>query len=269
MCVDTVFIPLELRCLQPFRTVLVRLGGNFDGGYAVPVRALQGVTSCVSIGLGRNWNFERCLKDRFGVKQIVVYDGSVGLLTFASDILAALRDFVFRRRKFEHFLKNFTFCCQYLNFFRGTIVHEKKMIVETLVDDSQLSINTILNQIHEPEKTIVKIDIEGDEYGLSRQLLDSAKFRRSRIVIMEWHETEKQRVKFLEFVRNMAESHYLVHLHENNFSPLADDSLPVTLELVWQCKSIEVLNERVEKLPITGVDSPNNRSKPTQNFRFL
>jgi len=267
--VDNVLIPIELRCLQPFRTELIRLGSDFDGGYAVPVKALQEVKSCVSIGMGRNWNFEKCLKDQFGVKQIIVYDGSVGLLTFALDFVAAFRDFIFGRRKFERFLKNFLFCFQYLKFFRKSVVHEKKMIVETSLNNDQLSIKSVFNQIRDPEETIIKIDIEGDEYGLSRQLLNSVKFRRSRIIIMEWHETEKYRNKFLEFVCEMSESHYLVHLHENNCSPLAHDLLPVTLELVWQSKKLGVLNDRVEKLPIIGVDSPNKSSKPTHKFSFL
>ena len=268
LLVDTVLIPIELRCLQPFRTKLIRLGSDFDGGYAVPAEAIQEVKSCVSIGLGRNWDFEKCLKDQFGVNQIIVYDGTVGLLVFAMDFVAAFRDFMFGRRKFERLLKNFLFCFQYLRFFRKSVVHKKKMIVETSVDSSQMSIESVLKQIRKPKETIFKIDIEGDEYGLAKQLLNSAKFRRCRIVIMEWHETDRHRNKFLEFVCEMSESHYLVHLHENNCSPLADDLLPVTLELVWQSKEIEVLNDRVEKLPIIGVDSPNKVSKPTHSFSF-
>jgi hypothetical protein len=266
---DTVLIPIELRCLQPFRTDLIRIGSDFDGGYAVPVEATKEIKNCVSIGLGRNWNFEKCLKKQFGVNQIIVYDGSVGLLTFTLDSVAAFRDFILGRRKFASFKKHVLFCIQYLKFFRKSVIHKKKMIVEISADNNQLCIESVLNQIREPRETIIKIDIEGAEYRLSRQLLNSAKFRKIRMVIMEWHDTDRHRDKFLEFVGEMAETHYLVHLHENNCSPLADDLLPVTLELVWQSKKKEVLNERVEKLPIIGVDSPNKSSKPAHDFRFL
>jgi hypothetical protein len=266
---DTVLIPIEIRCLQPFRTDLIRIGSDFDGGYAVPVEAMKEIKNCVSFGLGRNWNFEKCLKDQFGVNQIIVYDGSVGLLTFTLDFIAAFRDFILGRRKFASFKKSFLFCIQYLKFFRKNVIHIKKMIARTSVDNDHLGIESVLNQVWNPEGTIFKIDIEGDEYGLAEPLLHSSKFRRSQIVIMEWHETEKRRIQFLEFVQGMSESHYLVHLHENNYSPLAVDLLPVTLELVWQSKKKEVLNERVEKLPIIGVDSPNKSSKPAHDFRFL
>ena len=268
LLVDAAPIPIELRCLQPFRTELIRLGSPFDGGYAVPAGAIKEVKSCISIGLGRNWSFEKCLKDQFGINQIIVYDGSVGLFTFTLDSVAAFRDFMLGRRKFATLKKNFLFCFQYLKFFRKSVTHKKKMIVGASADKSQLSIESVLNQIREPEETIFKIDIEGDEYRLSRQLLNSTKFIKIRIVIMEWHETDRHRDKFLEFVNEMAETHYLIHLHENNCSPLAYDLLPVTLELVWQSKEIEVLKDRVEKLPLIGVDSPNKNSKPTHSFSF-
>ena len=245
------------------------MGDKSDGGYALPAKAIHGIKSCISIGLGGNWSFEKSLKDEFGIQRIIIYDGTVGLCAFVLDAIAAFRDFILRRRSFNHLYKRILFCFQYFKFFRRRIVHEKKMIVETSASKKQLSIGDVLNRIRQPEETILKIDIEGNEYGLARQLLTAAKFRRIRILIMEWHETERCRSEFLQFVHEMSVSHYLVHLHENNCTPLAADLLPITLQLVWQSKKIEVLDERVEKLPIIGIDCPNNHKNPAHNFKFF
>lgn len=75
-------LPVNLSVLSPFKTDLERIGVHRDGGYAVNPRALREVKSCVSIGLGMDWSFERDLHLRFGISEIVVFDGTVSLSTY-------------------------------------------------------------------------------------------------------------------------------------------------------------------------------------------
>ena len=55
---------------------LVRVGSIYDGGYVLPKILLKNTNLLISLGIGDNWEFERCFSKSSKCK-IVAYDHSI------------------------------------------------------------------------------------------------------------------------------------------------------------------------------------------------
>ena len=248
-------LPTSLNILSPFKTGLVRVGAPRDGGYAVNPKIMGNAKSCVTFGLGMDWSFEKEIYTRYGISQITVYDGSVSFFTYVEHVGRIFKEMVIRQEKpraLAYAIVRQLF--GYLSFFRGAVKHEKKMVVVEPCRENEIGINEVFGSVSDPMTMITKIDIEGGEYQLIDKLLNSADFRKSLLIIMEWHQTFEKREELLRFADAISETHYLIHLVGNSGAGLAKDGLPEVLEVTWQRKDLESLTERVKKLPIDGVD---------------
>jgi hypothetical protein len=262
-------LPRHLNVLSPFKTDLERVGVHRDGGYALNPRALREAKSCVSIGLGMDWSFERDLHSRYGISEIVVFDGTVSLSTYLKRAAGVFWQMVLFKEKPRAFA--FAIVRQvfgYFLFFHGTAKHQKKMVVSRPLKKNEVDISEILNSASEPKSMITKIDIEGGEYQLSEKLLLSSAFRDSLTIIMEWHDTHVKRDDFLRFVNEMSSTHFLIHIVGNSGAGVAGDGLPEVLEITWQRKDLESLFERVKKLPVEGVDFAHAENRPLYELEF-
>lgn len=259
----------NLNVLSPFKTDLERIGVHRDGGYAINPRALREAKSCVSVGLGMDWSFERDLHSRYDISEIVVFDGTVSLSTYLKRAVEVFGQMVLLNEKPRAFA--FAVVRQvfgYFFFFHRIAKHQKKMVVSKPLEKNEVDISEILNSASDPKSMITKIDIEGGEYQLSEKLLSSPAFRDSLLIIMEWHDTQVKRDDFLRFVNEMSSTHYLIHIVGNSGAGVADDGLPEVLEITWQRKDFESLFERVKKLPIEGVDFAHAENRPLYQLEF-
>lgn len=262
-------LPVNLSVLSPFKTDLERIGVHRDGGYAVNPRALREAKSCVSIGLGMDWSFERDLHLRYGISEIVVFDGTVSLSTYLKRSAGVFWQMVLFKEKPRAFA--FAIVRQvfgYFFFFHRSAKHQKKMVVSNPIKKNEVGIDEIFKNVTDSNSLITKIDIEGGEYQLTEKLLSSSAFRNSITIVMEWHDTHLKRDDFLRFVNEMSRTHYLIHIVGNSGAGLADDGLPEVLEITWQRKDLESLLERVKKLPIEGVDFAHAENRPLYDLEF-
>ena len=262
-------LPEDLSVLSPFKTDLERVGVHRDGGYAVNPRALRGAKSCVAIGLGMDWSFERDLYSRYGISEIVVFDGTVSLTTYLKRAAGVFWQMVLFKEKPRAFA--FAMIRQvlgYLSFFHGVAKHQKKMVVSKPLKKNEVDIAEIFKNVSDSKSMITKIDIEGGEYQLIEELVSSSAFRASLTIVMEWHDTYVKRDDFLRFVNEMSSTHFLVHIVGNSGSGVAPDGLPEVLEITWQRKDLESLSERVKKLPIEGVDFAHAENRPLYDLEF-
>ena len=262
-------LPEYLNVLSPFKTDLERVGVHRDGGYAANPRALREAKYCVSIGLGMDWSFERDLHSRYGISEIVVFDGTVSLSTYLKRAAGVFWQMVLFREKPRAFA--FAIVRQvfgYFLFFHGTAKHQKKMVVSKPLKKNEVDIAEIFKNVSDSNAMITKIDIEGGEYQLIEKLLSSSAFRNSITIVMEWHDTHVKRDDFLRFVNEMSSTHFLIHIVGNSGAGIADDGLPEVLEITWQRKDLESLSERVKKLPIEGVDFAHAENRPLYDLEF-
>ncbi|MDA3017369.1 MAG: hypothetical protein O2841_04965 [Actinomycetota bacterium] len=262
-------LPAYLNVLSPFKTELIRVGVPRDGGYAVNPKALRDAKSCVTFGLGMDWSFEKELHTSFSISKIVVYDGTVSFWTYLKRAIGIFgRMIIFQEKPRALAYAVVRQFIGYLVLFRGAAKHEKKMVVVAPCQENEIGIDEVFRGISDPMTMITKIDIEGGEYQLIDKLLNSVEFRKSLLIIMEWHDTFEKREEFLRFVNAMLETHYLIHLVGNSGTGLATDGLPEVLEITWQHKNFELLTERVKNLPIDGIDFPNGESRGLYALEF-
>ena len=214
--------------LQPFYCKdLVRLGKDNDGGYLINQQDILNTDTLLSLGIGEDWSFE---EEFTGVKgcSLIAYDGSL-----SADKLAANADL--RKR--------------YLNFFSGNRGHVDKNIGIGIKD-------ILFESVLTGEKTFLKCDIEGSEYGILEDIIKYTK--RFTGMVIEFHDINKQEnfYSIINFISKIDQK--LVHIHVNNYSYCITDTgcIPNVLELTFTSSS-NIKLEKIITLP-NSLDMPNN-----------
>ncbi len=191
-----------LNLIKVFKTKLIRLGCDNDGGYLVP-DDLEGIKACFSPGVDTKVDFENDLATK--------------------EIPSFLADFSVENIPNQN--KLFTF--------------EKKFL-GIKNDYENININTWIKK-HFPEKStdefILQMDIEGSEYEVLLNL-EERLLKKFRILIIEFHNLNNlihvNGYKIIKAVfEKILEEFYIVHLHVNNvFPPLCinDILIPPLIE---------------------------------------
>ena len=115
---------------------------------------------------------------------------------------------------------------------------------------------------------ILKIDIEGSEWGLFRQAAPG-ELPCFHQIFGEFHDFDRfyesaWQQTAVAALRRLNETHQLIHVHGNNWAPSFDTGklkLPVSLELTYASKSKYKFAETDEKFP-GPLDRPNIRHRP-------
>jgi len=55
-----------------FKTELIRVGKENDGGYCIPKKSLKNTSILYSFGLGDDWSFEKQFREHSGAKVVCV-----------------------------------------------------------------------------------------------------------------------------------------------------------------------------------------------------
>ena len=242
-------LPLKLK--PQFETELIRLGKNNDGGYLIPKKSLNSSNKLYSFGLDDDYSFEKDFYKKTNV-EVVCYDQSVNFKFFLKPFL------------FGHFSKLFKYI-GYSFFFDGKKrKHLKKNIIPrgTFKFDYEADSADIDSIIKEdPSNDIFfKIDIEGAEYRILRQLIKHSSHISG--LVIEFHDCDLNLDKIINFVENFELQ--IVHIHVNNWSYISSSGLPQCLEITFSPKKFNSkLKDEEKKYPIL-LDQSNN-----SNFKDL
>lgn len=208
--------------LVPYDVPMIRLGRAGDGGYVVPVQALD-AQCLISMGLGTNWSFDQQWHHLAINGHVHAYDGTIDPNTFSVSLKTAYDEFF--QQQVVHYLEN---------------VHAG-------------NINTVLDRA--TGSVFAKIDIEGSEYEIV-----SALGQRENIIgmVIEFHaldlDHEKQRLKQ---ALSALDQFRIVHVHANNFGGIHEDSLPHTLEISFLRKTLCENTSKRYQAYLPGLDSAN------------
>ena len=175
-----------IKCFKPIKTQynLIRIGDKNDGGYLVP-DIINKIRYCVSGGVGHTNEFELQL-EKFGIKSF-------------------LADYSVEEPKN---LNNFDF---------------KKKFLGSYNNLDTININSWIKRFEnkfEPEKSILKLDIEKSEYEVINSI-DEEILKKFKILIIEFHGLEmigeESFYQKLCSVKNKILKNFLtVHIHPNN-----------------------------------------------------
>ena len=86
--------------------------------------------------------------------------------------------------------------------------------------------------------------------------------------MIEFHDTDPLRAVFESQVRGLLDRFVIIHLHGNNITGSAADGLPDVLEITFFSKRFPTTGRHRDRLPLPGLDQPNDPLKPDLALRF-
>ena len=254
---------LELKDFQPFNyDKLVRRGSTNDGGYLIPEDI--SANFLISLGLGDDWKFELDLVRNKHVSKFITFDHTVTLLNL---FIITLN----RKRKFKAFIYRAIVLIRYFRdftFLRKQ--HVKRKITEygSIKNFREINLNEIFKEfVIDLEFTIIlKIDIEGSEFDIIEQVVESSS--QIRVLIIEFHDILEQKDKFKASLQLLKSKFSLIHTHMNNYGEINEFSIPNVCEFTFINHDIYVEQGKVSGLPRVGLDSPSNPGRFDQEIFF-
>jgi len=262
--------------LKPYKSDLIRVGPQGDCGYVIPRSVAENTNGMYSIGISTDWEFEAEMAAKNPKLKIQAFDRTSGWTVFA---YVALRDLLrgdpseSKKMTIGARLKSakryFYLSLRFRLFFSGRKKFERKWVRESSSSKSEISFADSIQGLFDEDEVMLKIDIEGGEYELSKSLIECLKQNSKKIncVVMEFHDTRARRTEFEHLVQGVSSVVPIVHIHGNNCVLVAPDGLPEVVEITF-AKDCE--NNYSEKLifPLAGLDFPNDKSSPDLSFAF-
>lgn len=247
---------------------LLRLGGNFDGGYLVEKNSIEKSESLITLGLGYEWTFEKDYFRRFN-KPIHCYDHTVNYSSIKKLSRKALASSFFRFFKPKYFTqKNFLSNVKkeiflykdYKDLFKNNVKHFTSRVGPGDGPGSDgISLQNILKNI-EQLPCFLKVDIETSEY---RILNDIIKLQDKLTgLAIEFHDIDLHMDKIKSFIESLNMT--LVHIHPMN-QALVVNNVPIQVELTFSKDPIKV-NDNC-KIP-HHLDMPGNPSFQEIDLKF-
>jgi hypothetical protein len=222
-----------LKKLSPVATDknLIRIGSINDGGYIVP-NVLEDIKYCYSAGIGFNYDFEFKLAKK-GIKCFMA-DFSINEIEKNSNLI------------FD------------------------KIFISGNTEDKYLSIEDwIQKKEADPSVgSILKIDVEGDEYKILNSV-NKDFFLKFKIIIIEFHNlhylfNEKFFFSFHDIIEKIINNFYCVHIHPNNDVDFVKKKENITIPPVMEFTFINKKNLKINNQKLffpNKLDSDNNPDK--------
>jgi hypothetical protein len=248
---------------------LRRLGSPHDGGYVVPIDAIERASMMLSFGLSTNWAFERdavALNPRLKVE---AYDHSIGKgmivsLGIRAAVSVPLRLASFSPRGAASSARKVRVSADYFQFFSGERRHHRKRIWYNR-DRGSAAIDEVIDGVSGDGALSIfgKVDVEDTEYRILPAIAQRGDLFTG--LAIEFHDTDICADAFNSVMRQLREHFEVVHVHGNNYGDLSvDGSLPLSFE-------VSLLNRAMFQstpvpytgpLPRPGLDAPNDPRKP-------
>lgn len=193
----------------------IRLGKDHDGGYVVPVEAVEASDALIGYGIADDISFEREFSQRFDKPSFGFDCGVQNIETGDSR-------------------------CHFFSECIGT----SKYLFSNQVSSGHIS--TFSNQLQRMgligKKIFVKMDIEGAEFDVIDDILSHVKNITG--IVLEIHISNRNPKRALETLSSINDHFILVHLHGNNFSNsyfktrYSSHSIPEVFELTYINKNL-------------------------------
>ena len=253
--------------LKPYHTNfsnLIRLGRKSDGGYVIDKRVIRKTKIVITCGLEAEWSFEKEFQEYNKNCKVLAFDHTVDNKFWADRFL---KDFIslmlLRKIKLYQILDVFKFL-QYLSFFKGKNNHLLKKIVSTKTNRSNQI--TISEAIGDNKDAVLKVDIEGDEYKILKEI--NKNFDKLNLVIIEFHNVQKNLKKIKDFINKTKLRN--IHINANNYETVDRNGIPKVIEMTLiNPKKFKIKNYKSKRnYPIEGLDFKNYKRGPEIKIVF-
>ena len=243
--------PFKLKPFHTDKNNLIRIGPNHDGGYIVDKRIIKKIKFLVTCGLNDDWEFEKQFSLNNRMAKIIAYDHTVDnkfwIQRFFKDFI---HFFILKKLSFLK-IKNIFKYIDYLIFFKKH-KHYKLKIDNKNVKNKKITINEILK---DKRNSLLKIDIEGDEYKIIKDIWKNEK--KIDCLIIELHKVRQNLKKIVKFITKLKHLK-LVHIHGNNIQGQDKYGYAFAYELTFVNNTFERKRTKTKsKYPLEGLDYPN------------
>ena len=261
-------IPKNYKYLMPHSfDKLVRVGGQFDGGYVVAQKPLDETDLLISFGLGETFDLEIQFVNK--TKTVHVYDHTVSKKVFLFRLLKQIRRFFHFKSNFNSIYKKYCTLKKYHLLNKSLkFKHHQIKITDTPTNSKEINVDDILKKT-DSKNIFFSIDIEGDEYKIIKDL--NYFHDRINIIVLEFHDIEKNIYNFEKAINLLNENFLVIHLHGNNCSYICENGIPNVMEVTFVNKKKYTYlkqNSFVTRFPIKGLDQPNYQFMPDHKFEF-
>ena len=260
-------IPDSLHFLQPVAVPLIRFGSHHDGGYVGSPKCVRPNSVVISLGLKDNWSFEDAHYRAAPNVTVRSYDPTVSTWVFIRSVFVGFRKLLM----FQDLTLwgRSKILAGYLTFYRGKDRKHYRLWVKANSDlPNSISLAEILNQT-EGKDVVLKIDIEGDEYQVLKELRSNPDRRRVLALFVEFHDIDQRWDEFVELLESLKPDFSLIHLHVNNFNKvLTTLGVPRVLELSFLRNDLVESEGLRSRLPIANLDFPNDLGREDFEISF-
>ena len=212
---------------------LIRFGKDNDGGYLIPIKAIESTKNLYSFGLDDDFSFEKNFSKQQNLN-INCYDSTVDLKFWIKRFIRDLRNLLLFRIKKNELKEIFKYFDYKIFFNSAKYIHHKKFIAPAGTTILGLNNNQIIDLdemfINNTKKDIfLKIDIEGSEYRILDQII---KYQSLLVgMVIEFHDCDLHENVIKNFIENFDLK--LVHLHVNNWGLINSKRFPSAMELTF------------------------------------
>ena len=253
--------------LKPFHIDnenLIRIGPKLDGGYILDKRIVHITKKIITCGLNDDWEFEKHFSKINTSCEVLAYDHTVNkefwIKRFKKDIL---HFFLFKKIRLRKIINIFKYY-DYINFFKNKNKHYELKISNENIRNKEITINQILN---DHDNLILKVDIEGDEYNILKQILKNSK--KINALLIEFHDVQENMNLIKEFIKESKDLK-LIHIHGNNVSCVDKNIDPNIIELTFTNVNKIKFEQKItkKKYPIENLDYKNIHRKDDFVLKF-
>lgn len=254
--------------LKPFdEPDLIRLGKKNDGGYVISKKSLEMDNCLLSFGMCNDWSFEEDFT-KLNLKNYVhIYDHTVDLSFFLFRLYKSIKRIFYFKSNISNVFKKTNELVNYIKLSRSKIKHYKKKISNE--HSAQFAnLKESLDEMKHNGKLMLKIDIEGDEFEILKNVnLYSEKIH---TLIVEFHDLDTKLDDFEKLIKYINKKFYIIHIHGNNYSKCGTNGIPNTLELTFLNLKMFFKNNKQTKInfPIKNLDFPNDPTKKDIEIKF-
>lgn len=252
---------------------MMRMGREHDGGYVLPVAALESSDGLLSLGINDDWSLDRDFAGRKPGAPIVAYDPTISQAGFVTKALSRTLPYlvgcVFApARNFPRLRRVWSVALGYRRFFGNRARHHRLWITGQPGPGARTLGEALADPIFARCRSLfVKMDIEGAEYE-SFGATPPADLANVGLLAVEFHQVCGRLADLKSLAEGLATDFAVAHVHANNCGDLVG-GVPDVLEVVWVRRSLlPGLAVEPPALPIPGLDQANTTSRPDIALRF-
>ena len=242
---------------------VIRLGSKFDGGYAICKTSIQNSDFLLSLGMSEDWRFE---EDFLDLKYVPthLYDHTVTRYWLIKNAIKNFVKALLHQYPKENLLLSLRALVKYRGFVsQEGVNHYIEKIVKIKMRSNETSLTDAIERTRS-SRLFLKIDIEGNEYRILDQILESTE-KFSGIAI-EFHDLDLFEKQFEEFMEKILVDFRINAININNFGLVPNLGFPPVIEIsLSKCEKCK--NTNMEKIELISC-IPNNPTGPNYLIRF-